>query len=107
MALATQADVEAALNRDLTSDEESAVANLLDRASDLVVGFLRAPLPDPPPSPVIRVVAEMVAAVFLRGESVPPDVATTNAGPFGVTFAAGTTSAGPWLTATQKLRLRP
>lgn len=106
MALATQADVEKALNRDLTSDEEEGVANLLDRASDLVDGYLQNPLTPPIPGPVVRVVAEMVAAVFLRGTDVAPDVTTQSAGPYSNTYAAGSTSVGPWLTGGQKLRLR-
>lgn len=106
MALATKADVEASLNRDLTEEEETAVADLLERASDLVNGYLQNPLSDPIPGPVVRVVAEMVAAVFLRAPDVVPDVATQSAGPYSRTYAPGSTSIGPWLTAGQKLRLR-
>lgn len=107
MALATQADVEAVLNRDLTSDEENGVASQLDRASDLVVGYLRQEPPTPPPGPVTRAVAEMVAAVFRRGDSGTLDASQQSAGPYGTTFVDGSTSGGPWLTNTLKIRLRP
>lgn len=107
MALATQADVEAELRRDLTVDEESGVATELDKASDLVLGYLRQTPPTPTPGPIVRVVAEMVAAVFSRSADTPQDVTTQGAGPFSSGFVAGSTSRGPWLTAAQKIRLRP
>ncbi|MCA9846284.1 MAG: hypothetical protein KC491_16700, partial [Dehalococcoidia bacterium] len=65
MALASSDDVVAVLGRSLTSSESAVVASLLDRASDAVVSHLNREI-DPVPGPVARVVAEMVAAVFLK-----------------------------------------
>lgn len=109
MALATEDDVEAALGRTLTRSED--VTTLLETASDLVVGYLGS-TPDPVPSAVIRVVADMVAAVLNR-----PAVTTSQLGANGYnqiredtvvridTEAATTT--GPWLTKALKARLSP
>jgi hypothetical protein len=109
MALATSDDVVAALGRSLTSAESTSVANLLDRASDRVFGYLGS-WPDPVPGPVARVVAEMVAAVFDK-----PTVTTADYDATGYSTSReyaqvtvgveSATSSGPWLTKSQKLVL--
>lgn len=109
MPLATDADVEAALGRDLTDAED--VSTLLEEASDLVVGYLRF-TPDPVPDPVARVVATMVAAVLTKpatttsdysasGYNVQREVAAVRVG------QESATTTGPWLTAALKMRLKP
>lgn len=109
MALASEADVEAALGRELTDAED--VSTLLETASDLVVGYLGS-TPDPVPAPVARVVADMVAAVVSKpavstsdyqasGYNVQREVAAVRVG------VESATSTGPWLTAALKTRLRP
>jgi hypothetical protein len=112
MALATQADVEAILNRPLTTPEATAAPSLLDEASDLVLGYLRcAELATPTPGPIIRVVAAMVAAVLRQPAAASSDpaynAASLGTGPFTIGFVEGSTSGSPWLTAALKLRLRP
>jgi hypothetical protein len=109
VALASDTDVELALGRDLTTDED--VSNLLDEASDLVVGYLGY-TPDPVPPAVVRVVATMVVAVLTKpatttsdyqasGYNVQREVATVKLG------VESATTTGPWLTAALKQRLRP
>ena len=109
MALASDADVEAALGRELAEAED--VSTLLEEASDLVAGYLGY-TPDPAPSPVARVVATMVAAVLTK-----PAVSTADYGVNGYNVireampvkvgVESATSTGPWLTASLKMRLRP
>ena len=109
MALATEDDVEAALGRSLTSDED--VTTLLEEASDLVVAYLNT-TPDPVPGAVSRAVATMVAAVVTK-----PAVSTSdyNAGGYHTSQAQtairvgveSATTTGPWLTQSLKERLRP
>jgi hypothetical protein len=106
--LASPQDVETVLGRDLAEREAERVPGLLAEASDLVAGYLYpTPVPDPIPTPISRVVASMVAAVLLRPSGLLPDTQSTTADIYGVTFAPGSTSPGPYLTAAQKLRLRP
>ena len=113
MALASAVDVEARLGRSLTTDEQSAVAGLLDEASDLAVAFMRC-TPDPVPDEVSRVVARMVARVLSTDSSVPfgltQSARTQAAGPMTLTnsqtFSEGSTSRAPWLAATDKVVLR-
>lgn len=108
MPLATQDDVRAALRRDLTENETDWIAGLLDAASDLVIGYLSPyQIPTPTPGPIARVVAEMTAAVLTRPTNILPDTQSLTADSYGVTFAAGTTAPGPYLTAAFKERLRP
>lgn len=109
MALASEAEVEAALGRELTDAED--VSALLEEASDLVVGYL-GHQPDPVPDPVARVVATMVVAVLTKPATTTADY---NAGGYNTAreFAnvrvgvESASSTGPWLTASLKMRLRP
>lgn len=108
MPLATQDDVRAALRRELTSTEEEWTDNLIAEAEDLVVGYLHPyQIPDEPPGPIVRVVAAMVAAVLTRPANILPDTTSLTADTYGVQFAAGTTSPGPYLTVAFKQRLDP
>jgi len=109
MALASEADVEAALGRDLGEAED--VSTLLEEASDLVVGYLRS-TPDPVPDPVARVVATMVAAVLTKPASNNAEYGSNgyNVIRESMTVKVGVESAtttGPWLTRSLKTRLRP
>lgn len=112
MALATLDDVAVSLGRDLTAAEEDAATPLLDTASDLVNGYLKWTVPDSVPGPVVRVVADMVAAVLLKPATSVADYAAggynTAAEPVPVRVGIeSATSQGPWLTKSQKERLSP
>lgn len=107
MALASVADVEAALGRVLTQDED--VTTLLEEASDLVVGYLRH-TPNPVPNPVKRAVATMVVAVMTKpavtmsdysadGYNISREPATVRVG------VESPTTSGPWLTMSLKRRI--
>jgi len=108
MSLASESDVENALGRVLTDDED--VSTLLEEASDLVVGYLGY-TPDPVPAPVARVVATMVVAVLTKptvtkadydasGYSTSSEYASVRVG------VESATTSGPWLTAALKMRLK-
>ena len=108
MSLAIQDDVRAALRRDLTENEEVGIEALLEEASDLVRGYLHPyQIPTQTPSPIVRVVASMAAAVLSRPTAILPETQSLTADSYGVTFADGATSPGPRLTAAFKERLRP
>ncbi|AIM50345.1 head-to-tail adaptor [Mycobacterium phage Omnicron] len=84
------------------------VADLLEQASDLVAGYLDpSPVPDPIPSAITRVTAEAAALSLIRPTDIPAEAQTLQADGFGVTFAVGGNSPGPYLTAALKLRLKP
>lgn len=109
MALASQSDVEFALGRSLTEQED--VSTLLEEASDLVVGYLGR-TPSPVPSPVARVTATMVAAVLTKPATTSADYQASgyNVQREAATIRVGMESAtttGPWLTASLKMRLKP
>lgn len=107
-ALASEDDVRAALRRDLTTTESTWVDSLLDECSDLVIGYLDPyEMPDPVPGPIVRVTAALAAAVFNRPANILPETQSLTADSYGVTFASGTTSPGPYLTDGMKRRLSP
>lgn len=84
------------------------VDDLLAEASDLVAGYLHpSEVPIPTPGAVARVVAAMVAAVLIRPAELLPETQSLTADGFGVTFAPGAGSPGPYMTAALKARLRP
>lgn len=109
MALASASDVESALGRALSEDED--VSTLLEEASDLVCGYLGY-TPDPVPNPVARAVATMVVAVMRKPETNSADYGVNGYNvsresmPVKVGVESATTT-GPWLTASLKQRLRP
>lgn len=108
MPLATQDDVRDALRRALTDHEEEWVEALILEAGDLVAGYLHPyVIPADVPEPITRVVAAMVAAVFNRPAGILPETQSLTADSYGVQFAAGATSPGPYLTAAFKERLEP
>ena len=106
--------MEVALGRPLTSAED--VSGLLDEASDLVVGYLGA-APDPVPAAVSRAVATMVVAVLKKPATTVADYNEGGSNTLGYNTGRETatvrvgvesaTTAGPWLTAALKMRLRP
>lgn len=109
MALATVADVEARLGRPLTVAEETRLPSLLDDASAVVIGYTRQDFePNPYPSAVVGVVAKMVARSYGRSGAVGGEFAEQqNAGPFAVRYSSASSEADVWLTAADKLALRP
>ena len=108
MSLATEDDVRLALRRDLTSDEEDWVEGLINEASDQVAGYLYPyAIPEVCPEEITRVVASMAAAVFNRPSGILPETQSLTADSYGIQFAAGATSPGPYLTAGMKQRLAP
>ena len=112
MSFASSADVTAALGRSLTSAESGRVANLIDQATDLVVGYGIDVAIDPVPGAVTRVVASMVVAVFTK-----PSINIADYDASGYRSSSETasvrvgvesaTTEGPWLTNSQKMRLNP
>ena len=109
MALATQADVEARLRRSLTTAEELSIEADLDDASAAVIGYCRQDFePAPYPTAVVGVVAKMVARSYTRTDSSAGGfVEQQNAGPFGVRYSSASSVGDMWLTAGDKLALRP
>ena len=112
MAFAAAVDVTAALGRSLTSAESGIVSNLLEQATDLVVGYGIDPDISPVPGAVKRVVATMVVAVFTK-----PAVTVADYDASGYRTARESTAVqigpetstteGPWLTNALKMRLKP
>ena len=108
MPLANQDDVRDALRRTLTDSEEEWADSLIDEAGDLVVGYLYPyEIPEDVPPAITRVVAGMVAAVFNRPANILPETQSLTADSYGVQFAAGATSPGPYLTKGFEKRLNP
>jgi hypothetical protein len=102
MSLATQADVEARLGRDLTSDEDDRLEGLLAEASAIVEGYLGVTYGDDDevPAVVAVVVSKLVARAFTA--SVVEGPASLQAGPFSVTYRDNTSL---WLSKSDKLML--
>lgn len=108
MPLATADDVRDALRRPLTADEADWVDSLILEAGDLVAGYLYPyEMPEAVPEPITRVVAAMCATVFNRPANILPDTQSLTAESYGIQFAAGATSPGPYLTDGFKRRLAP
>ena len=108
MALATQADVEADLGRGLSESEQQRLPSLLTKATALVVGYVGQDFePGPYPAPVVVIAAEMVARVLTASSVAPVLPEQQSAGPFAVRYSSNVTSGGPWLTAGDKIALRP
>lgn len=108
MALADKASVEARLGRELTDAEELGIDARLEDATAVVNGYCGRDLEfelTPVPAAVSGVVAKMVARTLQRGET--GFIEQQNAGPFGVRYPVATSSGDVWLTAADKLALRP
>lgn len=112
MAFATDDDVSDALGRPLTSSQAAVVDNLLEQASDLIIGYGVPADVDDSRGAVKRVCASMVKAVFDKpainvadydatGYRTSAETATVRVGMESVT------SSGPWLTKSQKVVLAP
>lgn len=107
MALAELIDVKAPVGTTWTEAQEAAMPDLLEEASDLVLGYLHpCEVPIPVPDAVVRVVAAMVSNVLLR-PATGVEAAQMMAGPFSISPTPGSTAPGPYLTAAMKQRLRP
>lgn len=107
MTLAILADVELHLGRPLTSSETAKVEAQLNEASDLVIGYTRQDFePAPYPGAVTRVVAGMVGRSFDQS-SVTPGIDQISTGPFSTHFTAAATSGDVWISASDKIKLRP
>ncbi|AWR15527.1 hypothetical protein [Corynebacterium diphtheriae] len=109
--LATLSDVEARLGELLDDDADVRRAEgLLAEASALVVGYI-GHRPEPVPDAVALVVSRMVARVLEAPEDAGfnAESASYTAGPFSqnVKFSAGASGGSPWLTASDKVMLRP
>lgn len=111
-ALATTGDVEARLERPLDNDQTRAVS-LLDEASLLLVGYLGY---DPTgqdgaiPAAVTMACSRMVARVLSSASDLANvEHSQTTAGLYSesLTYTPGSTSGGPWLTASDKVMLKP
>ena len=108
MPLATEEDVEARLRRDLTEAESLSIEADLEDASAEVIGYCGRDFADSVPPAVKGVVAKMVARSYARTSSGPgPFVEQQTTGPFGVRYSAGSSVGDMWLTAGDKLALRP
>ena len=109
MALATDTDVIAHLGRPLNDAEQAKIAALLNEASDLVIGYCGTDFtPAPYPGAVVRVVAAVAARSLLAGSSAGGGmVQQQSAGPFSVTLSSAASSGDVWLTAADKIKLRP
>ena len=108
MALAAQADVEARLGRALEVAEAAQVPTLLDDASAVVVGHCRQDFePAPYPTAVVGVVAKMAARSLTAASAGTPFATQQSAGPFTVSLNAGASSGDVWMSAADKLALRP
>ena len=109
MALATQADVEGRLGRDLSEAEAVRLPSLLSDASAVVIGYCRQDFePAPYPDAVVGVVAKMAARSLGRSGTAGGGFAEQqNAGPFAVRYSSASSEADVWLTAADKMALRP
>ena len=108
MALATQEDVELELGRELSEVEEARAPRLLSKASSVVIGWTGQDFePGPFPETVIGVVAEMVARSLVTSPAGGAMPEQQGAGPFSVRYGSNVSSGGVWLTAADKMALRP
>jgi hypothetical protein len=108
VALAEQTDVEARLRRNLTTAEALSIEADLDDASAEVIGYCRQDFAASVPDAVKGVVAKMVARSYARTASSAGSFAEqqTN-GPFGIRYSSASSVGDSWLTAGDKLALRP
>lgn len=108
MALATLADVTARLGRDLSDAEAARLPSLLSDATALLIGYTGQDFePAPYPEAVVGVCAKMVARNLLAGANPTPFATQQGAGPFSVTYNSDAASGDVWMTAADKMALRP
>lgn len=108
LALATQGDVEARLGRALAPSETAAASSSLEDASAVVIGYCRTDFAgvSPVPPAVAGVVAKMVARSIGRAAE-GGFAEQQNSGPFGVRYSIASSAGDVWMTAADKLALRP
>lgn len=107
--IATSADVEKRLGRDLDEDELELVDGLVEEAEMLIEGFLGS-IPFPVPRRVTVVASRMVARVLEQPdtEAFFAESVQHSAGPFSETkrYSTGASGGSPWLSAADKLALK-
>lgn len=106
MVLATQADVEKRLGRDLTDDELERLDGLLEEASLLVEGYLGTEYTTDIPDAVVVVVSRIVARAFTSPSAalLPEGARSAAAGTYNVSFGDARTNL--WLSKADKTTLR-
>lgn len=104
-----ESDVEDRLGRDLTAVEGSRLGALLDDAAAAVFGYLGDcwTSDSEVPAPIYGVIAKMVARSLARGAGTEAFVTGQTTGPFGAQYAAAASGGDVWVTAADKLALRP
>jgi hypothetical protein len=105
MILATSADVEARLRRELTDEEAEFIDGVLEEASALVEGYLGVTYTEDDTIPdVVALVVSRVAARALTAPQVeiPPGM-SLGAGPFTI---SARDNSDLWLSRSDKLKLR-
>ena len=105
------AAVAAALRRELSESETTAVDHLAVGAHALVRGHLGQEPPPEADSTVAYVVAQMIARALSRTGDMPVGLATmsTTSGPFSVSqgFSTDAQGGGVWLTRQDQIMLSP
>ncbi|MGV7802845.1 hypothetical protein PJM44_04565 [Mycobacterium kansasii] len=105
--LASSADVEARLRRDLTDDEERWIDGVLEEASALVAAYCGGQVPDPVPD-AVRIVTSRVAARARSGRDDGAASVAEQADIFQrtVTLNADAANGGVYLTKADRMQLR-
>ena len=109
MLLATQADVEKRLSRELDEDEARYLDGPLEEASILVESYCGRSFTEPIPDAVRVVVSRMVARTLDAPDLTPGlESEQLSAGSFQQTsrFGSDSMSGGPWLTRKDKTMLK-
>lgn len=110
--IVTIEDIEAATGLEVTAEDEARVSFLIRSAVAAVEGYIGAPIPDPAPDAVVVVVTRMVARSLGQESDGTPTGMTGDmfvAGSFTRQrqFASGSNDGGVWLSAQDKVMLRP
>lgn len=110
--IVTIEDIEAATGLEVTTEDEARVRFLIRSAVAAVEGYIGAPIPDPAPDAVVVVVTRMVARALGQESDGTPTGMTGDmfvAGQFTRQrqFASGSNDGGVWLSAQDKVMLRP
>src|SRR5438309_12120788 len=109
----TQPQVEVEVERELTDTESEVLAARVQRASDLVEGYIGVVYgtDNPAPAVVVRVAARVAARTFTVAQRIPDfvDSQSVGMGPFSRTqkFNTDATSGAVWLTKADKAALTP
>lgn len=102
-------DVEDRLGRELTDSEGSRIGPLLEDAAATTFGYLGDCWDETStvPGPIIGVIAKMVARSLARGSGPEAFVTGQTTGPFGAQYSPSASGGDVWVTAADKLALRP